>query len=203
MTLVSDADFLAYMPTGTTSTEALGRMTTALAAAHRAIYTHCGRTFSLVASDATATARTFRPRSPRDKRLLIHDCIEISTVVESSATLTVLVDFVPEPLNGLDDAGQAVPFDGLTRYAGYWYYDDNLPTVTVTAKWGYATVANGVPPGAVEACKLLAKDLVGARDLTGDIAGFSEFGAVRIRQNSTIADLLEPLRRFEAKTGMA
>ncbi len=203
MALVSDAEFLAHMPTGTTSAEALTRMSAALAGAHRAIYKHCGRTFSTVATDTTATARTFRPDRARQKRLSIHDCIEITSVVENGSTLTAGTHYIAEPLNGLDELGLTVPYEGLSRYCAHWYHDDVLPTVTVTAKWGYATEANGPPPGAVEACKLLAQDILGARDLTGDVAGFSEFGAVRIRQNPTVAYLLHPLRRFEAIAVMA
>lgn len=186
------------MPTGTSSTEALTRMPGALEGAHRAIYKHCGRTFSTVATDATATARTYRPDHGQQQRLSIHDCIEITSVVENGTTLTVGTHYIAEPLNGLDELGLTVPYEGLSRYCARWYHDDVLPTVTVTAKWGYATVANGPPPGAVEACKLLAQDILRARDLTGDVVGFAEYGAVRIRRNPTIADLLEPLRRFEA-----
>ena len=195
MALVSDAAFLAYVLPDVAGAVSQDRATNALAAAHQAIYSHCGRDFAVASG---SSARSFRP-DPHSRRLSINDCTTITSVVEDGATLTVNVDWVAEPLNNLDEVGRTVPYTQLARYNAYWVTDDVLPTVTVTASWGWLAQ----PAGAVEACKMLGKDLMLARELRGDIASFGEYGAVRLRANKQIADLLEPLRRFESWAGVA
>jgi len=195
MALVSDAEFIAYVLPDVAGAVSQDRAANALAAAHQAIYSHCGRDFAVA---STSSARTFRPE-PHSRRLSINDCTTITSVVEDGATLTVNVDFVAEPLNNRDEVGRTVPYTQLARYNAYWITDDVLATVTVTAAWGWAAQ----PAGAIEACKMLAKDLMLARELRGDIASFGEFGAVRLRENRQIASLLEPLRRFESWAGVA
>ncbi len=203
MALVTGPEFLAFMPQGTEAPATVDRMGAALAAAQQAIIAHCGRTFDLVEVGAVAAARSFRPTGCRDRWLSIHDCTSITSVVEAGVTLAAGVDFIAEPLDGLDSLGQSVPFTALTRTRGGWYHDDNLPTVTVTAIWGYAPEADGVPAAVREACKLLAKDILFAREMSGDVAGFNEFGSVRLRRNPQIAELLAPFRRFETLVGFA
>ena len=195
MALVTDAEFVAYVLPDVAGAVSQDRAANALAAAHQAIYSHCGRDFAVAGS---ASARTFRPER-RSQRLSINDCTTITSVVENGTTLTVNVDFVAEPLNNRDEVGRTVPYTQLARYNAYWTMDDVLPTVTVTATWGWLAA----PSGAVEACKMLGKDLMLARELRGDIASFGEYGAVRLRENRQIASLLEPLRRFEAWAGVA
>lgn len=188
MALVTIDQLLAYLGPDNVGTGFQDRATTALAAAHQAIYAHCGRDF-LVSS--ASSARTFRPH-PGSRFLTIDDCTTISSVVENGTTLTVNVDYVAEPLNNRNSRGRTVPFDQLARYGQNWYVDDVLPTVTVTAVWGWSTTA--APDEAIEACKILAKDIMSAKDLRGDVA---------IAENGDVAKLLRDLRRVEAWAGIA
>lgn len=190
-------DFLAYVAPDNVGAGVQTRATTALAAAKQAVYAHCGRDFTVSSASST---RTYRPE-PNSRRLSIDDCTTISAVVENGTSLTVNVDYVAEPLNNRNARGRTVPCDSLVRYGQDWHRDDVLPTVSVTAVWGWSTTA--VPDEAVEAVLMLAKDVFQARDLRGDVAGFTDFGAVRIRQNGQIASLLKDLRRLEAWAGIA
>lgn len=64
-------------------------------------------------------------------------------------------------------------------------------SVRVTAAWGWPAV----PAEVEQACLLLAVDHYKAKDLTGGVAGFADFGAVRIAAfNPQAKALLEHLR---------
>jgi hypothetical protein len=76
---------------------------------------------------------------------------------------------------------------------GAWYVWNGKASVSVTATWGWATT----PAPAIEAVKILAKDILHQRDNRSGVAGFGEFGAVRVRQNPYVAMLLDPLRRAQ------
>lgn len=185
-------NFLAWLaPEGTQSANR-PRYTTAAAAATVAIQQHLQR--HVDTEDATATARTFRPLTAGSRLLTIHDCTTITAVTENGTTLTAGTDYQAEPVNGLDRTGATVPYTALRRLGGPWYYDDDTATVSVTAKWGWAAI----PDPIIMAFYLLTKDIALARELRGDVAGFNDFGAVRIRQNSQIASLLAPYRSVES-----
>jgi len=116
-------------------------------------------------------------------------------VTENGATLTAGTDYQAEPLNNLTDAGQTWPYYTLRRLNGIGWFatagNYGAATVSVNASWGWLAI----PYPVVEACKMLGKDIAQARELKGDVGGFNEFGAVRIRQNKLIADLLKDYRK--------
>lgn len=65
------------------------------------------------------------------------------------------------------------------------------PRVQVTASWGWPAVPDEVE----QACQILAVDHFKSKDLTGGIAGFGDFGPIRIASfNPQAKALLEPLR---------
>lgn len=192
MAYVTLTTFKAYIQNERTGTANDDRLQAALDAAHQGIDNWCARKFAVASG---SSARVYRP-APGSRMLWVHDCTTITSVVEDGTTLASGTDFQPEPLNGITAAGESVPYDCLRRL-GYqaWWYEDDEPTVTVTASWGWAAI----PSPVVEACKLLAKDIATAREVQfGDVAGFGEFGAVRIRSNPQVAALIAPYRRAEA-----
>lgn len=90
----------------------------------------------------------------------------------------------------------SVPFNGrpitrLVSYDGAFPTSAVRPQVRVTAVWGWPAV----PPQVVQACQMLAIDHYKSKDLTGGVAGFGEFGPVRVASFSAQARaLLEHLR---------
>lgn len=192
MAYVTLATFKAYLENQRTGTNNDNRLQAALDAAHQGIDDYLGRPM-VVAS--TSSTRSYAPDG--DELLVIHDCTTITTVTENGATLTAGTDYQAEPLNNLTDAGATWPYWQLRRLNGYGWYctasNYGAVTVTVNASWGW----QAIPYPVVEACKMLAKDIAGARELRGDVAGFTDFGAVRIRQNAQIATLLGPYRKVQ------
>jgi hypothetical protein len=65
-----------------------------------------------------------------------------------------------------------------------------VASVQVTAKWGWPAV----PPAVKQAAFIVAADLFKAKDSAFGVAGFGEFGAVRVgsRMNPQAQALLAP-----------
>jgi hypothetical protein len=161
----------------------------ALDAAEWAVGDHCQRTFDVAGAP---TARTYR--GTNDSVLPIHDAASITSVTVKGVTVT---DWQAEPINGIDSVGRAVPFTRLRRVDGIFerLWEDRVPNdIVVTAAYGWPAS----PPAAVEAVKILAKDIIHQRDNRSGVAGFAEFGAVRVRQNPYVEVLLAKLRRAES-----
>lgn len=105
-------------------------------------------------------------------------------------TLTIATDFLLAPLNAADNV-PAWPYDEIRLVANYSMPMSHRgrPGVQVVAKFGWPAV----PDDVTRACLLHARDLHKAKDLTGDVAGFGQFGPLRIAQMSrTVLGLLRP-----------
>lgn len=150
----------------------------------------CGRSF-VVAS--TSSARSYSPDAQWCDTLRIHDCTAITSVVENGSTLAVGT-YQAEPLNQLSWSGQYRPITQLRRYGSAWYHNYGKLTVVVTGTWGWSATPNAVK----DATKIIAKDILQQRNNNSGVAGFGEYGAIRVRMNPIAIDLLKPLRRVEA-----
>lgn len=158
-------------------------LVSALLAAETSIDAWCRRTFVV---PTVATTRTYLPWG--------QDCVvdDIATtsgliVVDDTATLNNN-DLVLDPPNGIGPDGRdGWPYWRI-RYAdgSWWTIDANRRTVTVTAKFGWAAV----PTAVREATLVLASDLFHAKDTRLGVAGFGEFGIIRIRENGLLQSLL-------------
>ncbi len=85
---------------------------------------------------------------------------------------------------------QGRPFDRIAAVSGHAFgcFDSS---VQVTAKWGWPAV----PKEVTQACLTLAIDQWKSKDMTGGVAGFGEFGAVRLAAfNSQARALLQPFK---------
>ena len=160
----------------------------ALDAAHYSAYDYVGRSFEPVGA---ASARKFVPLSW--EILNVDDCTSITSVVNNGTTVATS-EYQAEPVGNRSGSMATVPFTRLRMLTGAWYCWNGEATVTVTATWGWSAA----PAAAVEAVKILAKDILHQRDNRSGVAGFSEFGAVRVRQNPYVAMLLDPLRRGDS-----
>lgn len=173
----------------------------AINAASRAVDAYCGRGIDggtgQFWQDATVTTRTYVVTNPRAVRV---DDISTRTglVVKTGSdgitfptTLTAGTDFLLEPRNA-DAAGATSNPHAfwILRAAGVLFFQSiwpNLPTVQVTAQFGWSAV----PYEVSEATILKAASLFKRKDAPFGVAGFGEFGAVRITRNDPdVIDLL-------------
>lgn len=158
----------------------------ALDAAHYSAYQYIGRSLEPA---STASARSFVPVAYDVLR--IDDCTSITSVVNNGVTIST-ADYQTEPVGNRDFSGAYHPIEQLRLTSGgSWYIDAGKATVTVTATWGWASA----PAAGVQAIQILASDILHQRNNRSGVAGFGEFGAVRVRQNPYVAMLLDPLRR--------
>lgn len=189
MAIITGDDLKNYMRNETVAVDD-APYSLAAAGAEESVNGYCQRQF--VVAGGAATARLFMaPRSPSEV-LRIHDCTTI-TAVSDNGTALAGTDWRAEPLNGLGWDGLAVPFEQLRRVSGYWFLPVGTATVSVTATWGWATIPSKVKMAAL----IIGKDIVKQRDINSGVAGFGEFGAVRVRQNAIAMGMLDGFRRIE------
>lgn len=191
MSYVNPDDFLAYVGSTVSADEDI--ITRDLAAAEARVDEYCGRSFAAPSGSAT---KTYVPDNANV--VTIHDLVDATNIVvaDNGATLDA-DDFQLEPLQQW--AG-ARTYYRIRRLNGWWYqFGCGRPTISVTsARWGWASV----PAEVTEAVFLLGKDLVHLRENRFGVAGFGEFGAVRVRDNPHVKMLLDPYRH-PSKIGIA
>jgi hypothetical protein len=172
-----------------------GMLERAINATSRAVNAYCGRRFW---QDATATVRTYRPQDPA--YVLVHDISTTTGLVVKTddgtgswaTTWTLGQDFQLEPLDAQE----------TDEPAAWWRLaaigTKNFPiagvraTLQVTAKFGWSEVPADVNTAAI----LRAVALFSRRNSPQGVAGFGDFGVVRIRRDSDVAALLDPYTRI-------
>jgi hypothetical protein len=103
-------------------------------------------------------------------------------------------DYQVAPANGVIRGQAGFPFWEIrttlttSRYIPTW---TRRPSIQVTAQWGWATIPDPVK----QACLILAAEQFKLKDAPFGVAGFSEFGAVRVRNNPMVASMLQPYAR--------
>lgn len=165
----------------------------AVSSASRAVDKHCGRRFW---QDAIASVRMYSA-----------GCWDSLYVMDIStqAGLVVEVDYAGngvwstldsssyhlEPLNA-DSDFSAYAWWEIVIDTGRGFTVSRRPLVRVTAQWGWSEI----PDEVTEATILKAVSLFKRKDAPFGIAGFGEFGPVRITRNDPdVADLLRPYRK--------
>jgi hypothetical protein len=161
----------------------------ALNSAEAMVNDFCQRSFVVA---TTATARSYMPHRPGEYVLRIHDCTTVTSVTENGATVAAS-DYQTEPVTK-SWAGLTVPIEQLRRYWTCWEYDQGFARISVTATWGWAAT----PDAVIESTKIIAKDILQQRNNNSGVAGFGEYGAIRVRMNPIAIDLLQPYQRAEA-----
>lgn len=171
------------------------RLTDALTAASREIEQWCGRQFNDVGS---TSVRTFRPRT-----------CEVVAVDDFSTTMGLVVktdanddgtyettwassDYELEPLDGVVAGSTGWPYYQIRAVGSYLFpVGARRAVVQVTAQWGWSAVPSAVR----EACLIAAAELFKVGDAPFGVAGYGEFGPVRVRLNSRAMQLLAPYQR--------
>lgn len=187
MAIITSSDLKGFVDDTTSANDA--EYGYAVNAANTWVPQYCNRSFDVA---STATARVF---AATDSTVLhIYDATTVTAVTNNGATVASS-EYQLEPLNGIDSAGQARPYDRIRLVSGSWHIDGRgEATVSVTATWGWAAV----PAQVFEATLILAADLYSNRDKRYGIVTTTEFAGVRARQNPVVTDLLAPFRKASA-----
>jgi hypothetical protein len=166
----------------------------AVAASSRAVDRYCGRRFW---QDPAPVARLYNPIDVYNA--LVDDIstkvgllVKTDNMGDASYTTTLGPnDFRLEPLNA-DQHGPAYSWTRIVSQRPWLQsYTGPLrpPYLQVTARWGWSAV----PDEVVEATILKATALFSRKDAPFGVAGFADFGAVRItKRDPDVVDLLAP-----------
>jgi hypothetical protein len=171
----------------------------------RGIEHYCRRQFN---RQETASARVFEVK--RLFRLDVADFytaadLAVATAPDGGSTFPAIVDpatYRADPQGGVVDGEEGWPFYRLTftqrvAPARVYLHRGQVRLVQVTARWGWASV----PAPVHRACLILASELFKLRDAPFGIAGFGEYGAIRVKQNPMASALLHPYRRNPVLVG--
>lgn len=167
-------------------------LTNALAVASQDIEGWCGRQFNDAGS---ASTRIYYP----DDLVTIYTedfsaITQLAFDFSNSGVYSSIIassNYQLEPLNGIVDGSTGWPFYRIhiiQTWTPIWWTSIGYPraSVQVNAQWGWTTV----PPGVVEACLMLAEETFKMKDAPFGVAGFSQYGPVRVRDNPKVEALL-------------
>lgn len=180
------------------------KINSALDSASRAIDQHCQRVFY----SASAVTATFVPSDSYRLRLADTDVwrgdlVSVTTLATDATgdgvyeTTWSASDYQLWPVNAA--AGpEARPYTEVRAVGGQTFpipytRTQRLNRVQIAGTFGWPTAA---PSAVTEACLMLAAELFKLKDAPFGIAGLSEFGVVRIRENPKVATMLAPYQRY-------
>lgn len=170
-------------------------------AANQAVVNYCGRSFDKVAEGAETT-RVFQPWS--GSLAVVDDFWSTTNLVVKTAedddgtypTTWATTDYQVEPFNHLVN-GVAAPYYRLRAVGDRYSFTTNnrYPPLQITAAWGWTSV----PADVYYATLLKASRLFFRRESPQGVAGFDQFGAVRLSkaEDPDVVSLLDPYRRLD------
>lgn len=183
---------------GASATDKDAQIGEALATASREIDKWTRRQFH---KTTTASSRVFRP-DPDDYGVYItvddfHTTTDLVIAVDygddgTFETTWSASDYELRPLNGIVDGETGWPYCEIAAVGARRFPTcSRRAAVQVTAQWGWSAV----PPGVKEAALIVAADLFKLGDAPFGVAGYGDYGPVRIRENPVATRLLMPYRR--------
>ena len=179
-----------------TDTQDNAELTAALTATSRGIELLCRRQFN---QTTTASPRIFTPRRAGSLDVNdFHTTDDLVVAVDSAedGSFATTVDpavFILEPRNGIVDGVDGWPFFRIRwRHVQFYRhpYANRRPEVQVTAQWGWSAV----PEPVHEACLIVASEMFKLKDAPFGVAGFGEYGVIRVRQNPIACGMIHPYR---------
>lgn len=174
-----------------TSTAKDSTLQAAVTSASRNIERFCNRQFNKV---DTASARRFRP--DLESLAEVDDFYDASgLVIETSfdgTSWSAQTDYELDPIDGIREGQPGWPFSSIRAF-GFTFPVNGRSTLRVTAKWGWAAV----PQPVKQACLELAHEIYKSADAPFGVAGFDQYGAVRVRENSKVSAMLSRYRRLD------
>jgi hypothetical protein len=170
------------------------RLGDALATASRQVEKWCGRQFN---DAGVASTRTYAVDDPHVVEVDDFDTgtgLVVATDEDGDGvyeTTWPAGDYELQPLNGVVDGEPGWPFWMIAATGRRFPSRARCGRLQVTARWGWAAV-----PAPVKAATLiLAAEGYKLSDAPFGVAGFGDFGVVRIRDNPMAANRLAPYRR--------
>lgn len=173
----------------------------AIDAAGELISLHCDR--PLTAAGTAVEARVFRADDPgvvsvndigSTEDLVVATDEDGDGVFETTWSSN---DFQLEPLNGLV-AGVRWPYTRIRAVNRRWPIDGKRALIQVTARWGWPVQ----PAVATQACLIQAARLYKRKDSPLGVAGFGDFGPVRVsRVDPDVQSLLDGFLSIEGTVG--
>jgi hypothetical protein len=100
-----------------------------------------------------------------------------------------------EPLNGVVNGRPGWPCSEISAVGSLRWPVRARASVRVTAAWGWAAV----PAPVKEACFIVAEEIAKLKDAPFGVAGFGEYGAMRVRRNTAAVTMIDHLRRNPIK----
>lgn len=100
------------------------------------------------------------------------------------------------PANGFRNGVPGWPFNSLEVVGGGYTFSQSS-VVTVVAHWGWAQVPDPIR----QACFMMAAKNYKLADAPTGVAGFGEFGVVRVREMPDITNKLRPYKRTVVNVG--
>lgn len=159
--------------------------------ASRAADEWCGRRFF---TTVAAEVRYFTPYS--SERVLIGDTVSVTTVNTDDAASGAFAetwssgDWYLGPRNNAVDG---LPYRELHRsLSGSRSFNAGYESVKVTGRFGFSTP----PKTVVEAVTLLSSRYFKRKDAPLGVAGFNDFGAIRVSEDRDVTDLLSRWRIY-------
>jgi len=155
-------------------------LTEKLAGASREVEDHTSRQFN---DAGEVSARVYVPTSRclaevDDFHTIAGLIIETDESDTGSYDLTwATTDYQLEPLNGIVDGQIGWPFYDIKAVASKYFPFGRRAGLRVTAQWGWASVPDPVK----DATLILAAESFKLREAPFGVAGFGEFGVVRVR----------------------
>jgi len=176
-----------------TTTAEDSRVLDALSAASRGIDVVCERRFTRA---NTATARVFYPGrwSAEVDDFWTTSGLIVATDEGGSGTFDstwTSADYELFPLNGLV-RGEAQPFCRIKAVNRYFPLQRIRAGLQVTAIWGWASIPSPVH----EAALAVAEEIYKLKDSPFGVAGTTEWGTIRVRQNPYAMQMLRPYSRY-------
>ncbi len=112
-------------------------------------------------------------------------------------TTWLTTDFYAEPINGVVMGVPGHPYTRVRSTRRWFPVGTVSPTVQVTARWGWPAV----PAGVKQATLILGAEVMKLREAPFGVAGFGDFGPVRIRENPVAMRYLAPYRKHGVMVG--
>lgn len=166
-------------------------------AASRAIESHTGRIYW---RSAPATARTFEATSSTCLRVPPYcDIVSVSELATGTGdgtfpTVWSASDYQLLPTNP-QAAPEPKPYEEIRAISRTFpvAYSGRRDLVRVTGVFGWPSI----PWGIRQAALILAQETFKAKDTFGGVAGFGEFGVVRLRENPLLGSYVDPFTRMD------
>jgi hypothetical protein len=104
-------------------------------------------------------------------------------------TTWTAADYELRPLNGIVGGQPGWPYNQIRAVGSKCFPRCSRRAVLqVTARWGWAAV----PAPVHEACLIVASETVKLRDAPFGVAGYGDYGAIRVRNNPMAMGMLAP-----------